>query len=103
MPKIIAASGVVTQINVFTTEHQQELIELLKEAANWARPIDGWISASLHRSLDGKRVVNYAQCRDHASWKSVMARLHEGNFLERNRHLGVAAPGLYEVVYTLER
>ena len=105
MPKIIAGNGIVTQVNVFTAlpNQQQALIDLLVEAANWARPTPGWMSASLHRSLDGTRVVNYAQCRDMASWEAVMARLRDGNFFERNMALGTAAPGLYEVVYTLDR
>ena len=105
MPKIVAGNGIVTQVNVFTTmpDRQQALIELLTEAATWARPTPGWLSASLHRSLDGTRVVNYAQCRDMASQEAVMARLREGNFFERNKALGTAAPGLYDVVYTLDR
>lgn len=105
MPKIVTGNGIVTQVNVFTTtpDRQLALIELLTEAANWARPTPGWMSASLHRSLDGTRVVNYAQCRDMASWEAVMERLKAGNFFERNKRLGTAAPGLYEVVHTLER
>ena len=105
MPTIIAGNGVVTQINVFTTtpDRQQALIDLLMEAASSARQTPGWISASLHRSLDGTRVVNYAQCADMASWQAVMERLKAGNFLDRNKALGTAAPGLYDVVFTLER
>ena len=105
MPKIVAGNGIVTQVNVFTSapNQQQALIELLIEAANWSRPTPGSMSASLHRSLDGTRVVNYAQCRDMASWEAVMERLKAGNFLERNKRLGTAAPGPYDVVYTLDR
>lgn len=105
MPTIVAGNGIVTQINVFTAApgQQQALIDLLIEAANWARPTPGWMSASLHRSLDGTRVVNYAQCQDMAAWEAVMARLKQAGFLERNKRLGTAAPGLYDVVYTLER
>jgi hypothetical protein len=105
MPTIVAGNGVVTQINVFTTtpDRQQALIDLLIEAAAFAQSTPGWMSASLHRSLDGTRVVNYAQCRDMASQEAVMARLREGNFFERNKQLGTAAPGLYEVAYTLEK
>ena len=105
MPTIVAGNGIVTQINVFTAlpGQQQALIDLLTEAANWARPTPGWMSASLHRSLDGTRVVNYAQCRDMAAWEAVMARLKQADFLERNKRLGTAAPGLYDVVYTIER
>jgi hypothetical protein len=105
MPTIIAGNGVITQVNVFTTtpDKQQPLIDLLIEAANWARPTPGWMSASLHRSLDGTRVVNYAQCSDIVSWQAVMERLKEGDFFARNKSFGTAAPGLYDVVYTLER
>jgi hypothetical protein len=105
MPKIVAGNGIVTQINVFTAApgQQQALIELLIEAANWAKPTPGWMSASLHRSLDGTRVVNYAQCQDMVAWEAVMRRLKEADFLERNKRLGTAAPGLYEAVYTLEK
>jgi hypothetical protein len=64
VPSIHANTKVVTQINVFTVPEggQQALIELLTEAAKFASTTPGWISASVHRSRDGTRVVNYAQC-----------------------------------------
>ena len=60
MPKIEADTGVITQINVFTVPEggQLAMIDLLSEAALSCKGIDGWLSASLHRSLDGRRVVN---------------------------------------------
>ena len=105
MPRIIANSGVITQINVFDAHpgHAQDLIALLQDAARAASEVDGWMSASLHLSVDSDRVVNYAQCRDHDAWKLVMARLHQGEFLTRNKALGTAHPGLYRPVFTLER
>jgi hypothetical protein len=101
---ITADTGIVIQINVFTVPEggQQALIELLTEAAHACRTVPGWISASLHRSLDGTRVVNYAQASDRAAMARVFAVLQQGGFLERNRLLGTAHPGLYEVVMTLE-
>jgi hypothetical protein len=103
MPLIRAHDGVVTQINVFTVPAggQPALIDLLAEAARFASDTPGWISASLHRSLDGTRVVNYAQSRDMAAAQAVIARLADNGFLERNKRLGQASPGLYEVVFTL--
>jgi Antibiotic biosynthesis monooxygenase len=105
MPKIIANSGVITQINVFDANpgREQELIALLQHAARACSEVEGWMSASLHLALDGKRVVNYAQCRDQDAWVRVMARLKEGEFLARNKLLGTAHPGLYQPVFTLER
>lgn len=66
MPVIKANTPIITQINVFTVPEgkQQPLIDYLSEAAKVAREVDGWLSASLHRSLDGTRVVNYAQSAD---------------------------------------
>lgn len=105
MPMITADTGVITQINVFTVPQggQQALIDLLSEAAHACRTMPGWISASLHRSLDGTRVVNYAQASDRAAMARVFEMLQQNGFLERNRALGEAHPGLYEVVLTLEK
>lgn len=104
MPIIRADSGVITQINTFDVPEggQQALIDLLREAAASCRHIPGWMSASLHRSLDGTRVVNYAQARDEAAMRRVFEHLLSSGFLERNKALGQAHPGLYEVALTIE-
>jgi hypothetical protein len=49
------------------------------------------------------RVVNYAQCESMAAALRVIDRLREGGWLERNKAFGVAHPGLYDVVFTLEK
>lgn len=105
MPKIEVRENAVTQINVFTVlpENQQPLIDLLIESAKAVRDVPGWVSASIHRNLDGTRVVNYAQCESHAAWEAIMVKLREGGYLQRNKELATASPGLYEVVYTLEK
>jgi len=103
MPTIQANTGVITQINIFTVPKggQQALIDLLTEAARASSQIEGWISASLHRSLDETRVVNYAQARDREAMGRVFAMLETEGFIARNKALGDAHPGLYEVVFTL--
>jgi heme-degrading monooxygenase HmoA len=56
----------MTLINVFTVpaEHQQELLDLLAEVTEQAMTsMPGFVSANLHRSDDGTRVINYAQWR----------------------------------------
>ncbi|MEP6901615.1 MAG: antibiotic biosynthesis monooxygenase [Actinomycetota bacterium] len=105
MSKIEANIGIITQIKVFTVgaENKEPLIALLIEAANSVRDVEGWISANIHVSLDGKQVVNYAQCESYAAWETVMQKLIAGGFLERNKTLATAHPALYEVVYTLEK
>jgi antibiotic biosynthesis monooxygenase (ABM) superfamily enzyme len=105
MVNIEANKGVVTQINVFTVapENQQALIELLIESAESVCELPGWMSASIHRSADGTRVVNYAQAENMEAQDRIVASLRTNGFLERNKKLGEAYPGLYEVVYTLMR
>jgi hypothetical protein len=105
MPIIRADTGTITQINTFTVPEggQQPLIDLLVESAHFARETPGWISASLHRSRDGLRVVNYAQSESMDAAKRIIERLRTGGFLDRNKSLGEAHPGLYDVVFTLER
>lgn len=106
MPTIDARSGLITQINVFdiVPGKQDDLLALLTEAAESCRDaVPGWVSASLHLSLDGARLVNYAQTEDEAAMKRVFDHLNAGGWLERNRASGVAHPGLYRVMRTVER
>jgi quinol monooxygenase YgiN len=56
-----------TLINVFTVDpdKQQQLVDTLIETTEgWVKSLPGFISASIHKSLDGARVVNYAQWKD---------------------------------------
>lgn len=65
-PTIDAKSDVATLINMFEVEpaKQAELAKFLSEAADKVfRHQPGFVSASIHCSLDGTRIVNYAQWR----------------------------------------
>ena len=105
MPIIRSHAGIITQINVFTVPDggQDALVERLSDAAHFASTTPGWLSASLHKSRDGTRVVNYAQSASLEAAEAVITRLREGGYLDRNRAFGEAHPGLYDVVFTLER
>jgi heme-degrading monooxygenase HmoA len=105
MPMIVANTGIVTQINVFTVPEggQQALIDVLAASARFASSTPGWRSASLHRSRDGARVVNYAQTDSPQAAEAVIRRLREAGWLDRNKAVGEAHPGLYDVVFTLDR
>lgn len=61
---------VMTLVNVFTVDPSRcdELVHVLIDATRETiRHRDGFVSANIHRSQDGRRVVNYAQ------WASVEA------------------------------
>jgi hypothetical protein len=101
----IITNDPTTQISVFTTtpEDQQALVDILAEAARYAREFAGWRSASLHCSLDGSRVGNYAQADSPDAMKAVFERLQAAGFMERTLAIATAHAGLYKVAYTLER
>lgn len=74
--KIEAGREVATLINVFTVlpERQAELVALLSRATEETmkdRP--GFISANIHASADGERVVNYAQWESEAHFRAMLA------------------------------
>jgi heme-degrading monooxygenase HmoA len=65
----------ITLINVFTCapERQPELMRLLQAMTEEVtRDLPGFLSASLHRSLDGKQVANYAEWSSEADWKNMV-------------------------------
>ncbi|HEX8671593.1 MAG TPA: antibiotic biosynthesis monooxygenase family protein [Longimicrobium sp.] len=68
-------AGVMTLINVFTVapERQQELLDVLVEATECVmRHQPGFVSANLHRSHDGTRIVNYAQWRSREDFEAML-------------------------------
>jgi quinol monooxygenase YgiN len=67
----------VTLVNVFTVEpqRQDELVAALERATTTVfATVPGFISANLHVSLDGTRVVNYAQWASEAAYRAAMAQ-----------------------------
>jgi quinol monooxygenase YgiN len=100
---IIKDSKLVTLINVFTVEpaKQQQLVDLLIRATDTAmRHVPGFISANIHRSLDRKKVVNYAQWRSTEDFEAMQRNPAAKPHLEQAAALATFEPGLYEVVDT---
>jgi heme-degrading monooxygenase HmoA len=63
MPHIRTDNQPVTQITIVEPEpgKQAEALALMAERARFMAEQPGFISISLHRSLDGRRIVNYLQ------------------------------------------
>jgi heme-degrading monooxygenase HmoA len=66
MPEIGENNGIVTQITTvkLPPDNQDEVLELMTERAKFMARQPGFVSVSLHRSKDGRHVVNYIQWRD---------------------------------------
>ncbi|WP_024513067.1 antibiotic biosynthesis monooxygenase family protein [Bradyrhizobium sp. ARR65] len=93
----------ITIINVFTVDppNQQRLLDLLARATNeFVRRAPGFVSSTLHRSVDGSKVTMHAQ------WRSIeddeAMRADPGPLLLFKEALTFARfdPGMYEVVRT---
>jgi quinol monooxygenase YgiN len=74
MATISNVSDILTLINVFTVEPdaQAKLVQLLVDATQQTmKGLPGFISASIHKSHDGRKVVNYAQWRSQADFDAM--------------------------------
>jgi quinol monooxygenase YgiN len=95
----------VTLINVFTVapENQQRLVEVLTAATEGSvRHAAGFVSARLHRSLDGTKVTMYAEWRSAADYEAMRADPTPLPYLREALTIATFEPGMYEVVKTFE-
>ena len=106
MPQIQTDPQLVTQITIIETEpgKQTESLSLMRERARFMQRQPGFISISLHRSLDGRRIVNYIQ------WESrdLLRAAHQSpDFRKAWSQFGGLAddidPHLYEVAEVLAK
>jgi quinol monooxygenase YgiN len=105
MPHIRTDNQPVTQITVIEAEpgKQAEALSLMTERARFMARQSGFISISLHRSLDGRRIVNYVQWQN----RELLQQAHQspdfrkawGKFDDLTDQID---PHLYEVAEVLE-
>jgi quinol monooxygenase YgiN len=103
MSTISKENNFLTLINVFTVEpqRQNELVELLIKATDGnVNKIKGFISASLHKSLDGTKVTMYAQWKSREDYENMRANASAAPFLEEALKFASFEPGMYTVVET---
>ena len=101
MVTISKDAKVVTIINVFTVqpENQGRLVDLLARATQTAViQAPGFVSATLHRGLDGTKVTMYAQWRTIEDYETMRRNPGPAPFLQQALALARFEPGIYEVV-----
>lgn len=92
---------VVALINVFscTPENQQRLVEAWQRGTDEImRYLPGFISANIHRSLDGTKVINYAQWASREAFQASLADPKVLTYFNELSQIGTPAPVLAEVV-----
>lgn len=105
MITIAQTSDLVTLINVFSCapENQQRLVDSwIRATEERLGALPGIVSATLHRSKDGTRVVNYAQWKSAENWENLTRIGSESWFREMGKYATPDAH-LYEVCYLLDK
>ena len=90
----------ITLINVFTVEpaNQQRLVDLLTRATDeFVSRAPGFLSATLHRSLDGAKVTMYAQWRSVEDYEAMRRDPGPLPFLQEALTIARFEPGMYEI------
>jgi hypothetical protein len=93
----------VTFINVFRVEpaNRARLVAMCIEVSEtYFKQAPDLISASLHRSRDGTRVVNYAQWESAAAWEEPVATWRDK--FRAFEEISTPDPHPYDVVQTRE-
>jgi quinol monooxygenase YgiN len=101
MATIEKSRRLMTLVNVFTVSpgKQTELADLLVQATEETmRHLPGFISASIHRSVDGTKVINYAQWRSQADFDALKSNPKAQTHMQAAAALASFEPIVCEVV-----
>lgn len=99
---ITADADLMTLVNVFTVapDRQQELIDILAEAGDVMTGLRGFMSADLHRSDDGLRVVDYVQWRSRDDFQAMLSDPQAAPHTRRAAELATYDPIVCQVVHS---
>jgi len=106
MTTIAENTDLVTAINVFTVDpsNQQALVDLLAQATDASvRHAPGFVSAALHRSVDGTKVAMYAQwesAEHYQRYQAARAADAASSYVAQILAIARFEPGTYDVVRT---
>ena len=103
MTTIKVDKDIITLINVFTVDpsRQQQLVDALIETTRqvW-RLQDGFISASIHKSKNRKKVVNYVQYKGKEAFDKRLDNPEAVIHMNKVLSMAKADGNLYDVVFT---
>lgn len=99
-----AAADPVVLINVYRCEPERldELMELLAVMVRAQLGAEGFISATLHRGLNGKVAAVHAVWRSREDWKAMARRPAINAAMEPIMAIATFEPNLYEAGEVIE-
>jgi len=100
--RILKDSNLVTVVNLFSVkpENQKKLLQLLEDLRVVVEKLPGFISANVHRSFEGTRIVSYAQWNTKEAYQAVYTNSDAKPILDEIKKISKFSWNLYEVVYT---
>ncbi len=107
MTTINTENGCITVINVFTVSSpakQDELIDILVKATrDVIRFKKGFISANIHKSIDGMRVTNYGQWKTQEDLDALRKSDDAVPYMTKALEISKLDGHQYTVVFTDEK
>ena len=98
---IIATNNeVITVIIIFTVqpERQQELIDAIADFVETVKQQPGFVSANIHKSIDGVKVANYAQWQSQEDYDNFINNTEVQAKAAKLREFNPPDSHVYEVV-----
>ena len=102
-PTVISKdANLVTVINKFSVEPEnlKRLLQLLDDLRAIVEKQSGFISANVHKSFEGTRIVSYAQWNTKEDYQAVYTNSDAKPILDEIKKISKFSWNLYEVVYT---
>ncbi|MGN5376911.1 antibiotic biosynthesis monooxygenase family protein [Streptomyces lasalocidi] len=102
MGRISLTDNYYTLVNVFRVkpEDQQRIYDEIVDVTDIIRHFPGFVSANVHVSDDGARVVNYAQWRSKDEFDAMRRHPSVQDHFRRCRELAAVEPVFCAVAYT---
>lgn len=99
MPKVSVDNEVITVIIIFSVEpeRQQELIDTISEFLDTVKQQPGFVSASIHKSIDGVKVTNYAQWQSLEDYQNFLGNQQVQAKASKLREFNSPDVNIYEV------
>jgi len=100
--RISKDANLVTVVNMFSVnpENQKKLLQLLEDLRVVVEKLPGFISANVHKSFEGTRIVSYAQWNTKEAYQSVYTNSDARTILDEIKKISKFSWNLYDVVYT---
>ncbi len=100
MATIAVNNEVITVIVIFSveSERQQELIDAIAKFSETVKQQPGFVSANLHKSIDGVKVANYAQWQSQADYQNFIDNAEVQAKAAKLREFNPPDAHIYELV-----